>query len=794
MHESVEVKLVSSAVPARLAAVQRFEGDDELGKPFRFEALLVTAAGETLEQDALLSAPVSVEFLRGGVVENTLHGAVWSVRSSLASDTGHLMYRLEIGPRFRRLALSSGSEVFLDQSVVEIVAQKLTRAGLVPGADFELRLVGAYPPRDLTMQYNETDLAFVSRLCEHWGIAISFEHASGRDVVVFTDENMAMSPIPTREGADHVLAVRRGGELGGLYELDATTRTLPSAYVVDDYNYRTPAVPLMSAGPIPSGTTGVLSEFGPHAKTPAEAALFATIRAQEIGVSRHVLEGTADDTRLRAGCRTRIVGHPSEDGEIVVTAVHHEIEQAVFGRDVGDRKYLGDRKSYRARFQAIRASTPFRPERRTPKPKIHGVIPANIESAGGTQYADPDGDGRYHVRFKLDHGAAPMGHASKLVRMQQPHVGAGYGFHMPLRSGVEVMASFLDGDPDRPLISGAVPNPTTPSVVNARNAKRNVMRFGGGSEINVDDQEGSTRIKMTVPYGKSIFQIGAPNAPVEGFYFFTEKDYVAEIRRLVRFEVGDVEDHAKQPPGSFTVVAETKVSMTAEKEAMSLTARDDSIHARAGSDVTVDAGGDVATTAGSNISSKAGSAISEQAGSSISSNAGSSISLTAGSSVAVTASGSTMTLDAASSITAGAPAITLNGAATIDENAPKITVTAGAELTQSAPTVKTTGTTITVSSTGVTTVTGQGLLGLGSSSAINAEAPIVDVKGTTIAIEGTSITITAPVLVVSSANVMVSSSVVTVSGESQVSVKGGEVEVDGESLVNVHGAMIKLNC
>ena len=116
----------------------------------------------------------------------------------------------------------------------------------------------------------------------------------------------------------------------------------------------------------------------------------------------------------------------------------------MFGRDAGSRKH------YRAEFRAIPVATAFRPERRTPKPKIHGVIPAVIESSAGDQYADTDSDGRYHLRFKLDHGGAPLGHASKLVRMAQPHVGAGYGFHMPLRSGVEVMATFLDGDPDRP--------------------------------------------------------------------------------------------------------------------------------------------------------------------------------------------------------------------------------------------------------------------------------------------------------------------------------------------------------
>jgi hypothetical protein len=105
--------------------------------------------------------------------------------------------------------------------------------------------------------------------------------------------------------------------------------------------------------------------------------------------------------------------------------------------------------------------------------------------------------------------------------MAQPHAGAGYGFHFPLRDGVEVLLTCIDGDPDRPIISGAVPNPVTPSTVGAENGRRNVIRTGGGNEINIDDTEGSERIKMTTPYGNTLFQLGAPNAPVPGAFLKT---------------------------------------------------------------------------------------------------------------------------------------------------------------------------------------------------------------------------------------------------------------------------------
>ncbi len=762
MHEYVEVKLVSQAVPARLAAVQRLSGDEEIGRPFSFDVTLVTVAGEVLEQAALLEHPVTIEFLRDAVVERLVHGVVWSVRSSLTEDAGHLVYRLEIGPRFRALALSSGSEVFLDKSVVEIIGIKLERAGLFAGADYDLRLMASYPQRDLVMQYAESDLAFVTRLCEHWGISITFEHVGGRDVAVFSDDNARFSPIRGLDDGEALLTYRRRNATRGLYDLDAVTRTLPAAYVVDDYNYRTPAVALRTAGPIAAGSAGVMSEFGPHAKTPGEAQLFATVRAQEIAATRHVLEGKSDDPRLRAGSRITIDGHPTEDGEIVVVAVHHEIEQSVFGRDAGARQL------YRAEFRAIPASTPFRPTRLTPKPRVHGVIPAIIESASGEQYADPDGDGRYHVRFKLDAGSAPKGQASKLVRMAQPHVGAGYGFHMPLRSGVEVMVACLDGDPDRPLISGAVPNPTTPSVVNAGNAMRNVLRFGGRSEINVDDKEGSTRIKLTTPFGDTTFQMGAQESPAEGFYFGTQKDFVGKMGGLIRMTADK----------SVTVDAGTTMSFSAQ----------DSISSKAGTSMK--------NQAGTSISTNAGTSIASEAGTSMTSTAGTTFTATAGDSVSITASGSTMTLDAASKLSSHAPAIEVNAGATLAENAPMITVKAGAELAQSAPIVMTKGDAVVMVQSGaVATVTSGALLALASGALLTATSATIMVDGTTITISGSGqVTISGPAVTVNaSVTATVSAPTVNVTGATTTTVSGSTTNINGGT-VNVKGGQIKLNC
>ena len=198
--------------------------------------------------------------------------------------------------------------------------------------------------------------------------------------------------------------------------------------------------------------------------------------------------------------------------------VEHELTQAagLFAGPTGDG-------CYENRFRAIDAAVPFRPPRTTPKPHVAGVLTGIVEAAQPGQYAEVDQDGRYHVRFLFDTGAAPRGKASRPIRMAQPHAGPGYGFHFPLRDGVEVVLACVEGDPDRPIIAGAVPNPTMPSTVAAGNAKRNVIRTGGGTEINIDDHEDGERLKISVPFGNTVVQLGAPNAPTQGIYMGTDK-------------------------------------------------------------------------------------------------------------------------------------------------------------------------------------------------------------------------------------------------------------------------------
>ena len=168
---------------------------------------------------------------------------------------------------------------------------------------------------------------------------------------------------------------------------------------------------------------------------------------------------------------------------------------------------------YENSFQAIPARVQFRAEHRTPKARIHGTLSAKIDAAGTGKYAELDEQGRYKVILPFDLSGRKDGKASSFLRMAQPYTGSDHGMHFPLHKGAEAILTFIDGDPDRPIIAGAAPNPDNPSQVKAENETKNMITTGGQNKIHLEDQEGSQRILMQTPTSNTWVRLGATNDP-----------------------------------------------------------------------------------------------------------------------------------------------------------------------------------------------------------------------------------------------------------------------------------------
>ena len=462
--------------------VVRVRGRERISGPFEFDVEVVCAEPGPQTLTELLEAEGTLSFVRDGEAVRQVHGVVRAVEEDFDFESSHARARLRLAPRLDRLDLVRQQEIYLDASVPDLLAAKLQMVGLATPGDFDFgRLLGSYPKREFVVQFDESDLAFVQRIAEHVGVSYFFDHEGGRDRIVFCDHGAAYERDPRLE----VLALRRRGDDLGVRHLAARARSIPSFYVVMDYNYRTPAVELRGERKSDAGAAGGIIAWGDHFKTPEEGAALAAIRAEERECRQLCFEGESDLPELRTGYRYRVEGHTRLDGrELLVVEVAHELTQAhAVAAGI-------DAVAYHNRFVATPAERTFRPARVTPKPTIPGLLTGVIEAASPGDTSDHpriDDEGRYTVRFVFDTAAPGERKASHPVRLAQPMGGTAYGMHFPLRPGVEVVLAFVNGDPDRPIVVGAVHNPHTPAHVTAPNATTNTIRTASGIRMEFKD-------------------------------------------------------------------------------------------------------------------------------------------------------------------------------------------------------------------------------------------------------------------------------------------------------------------
>lgn len=473
---SVDITLEGRSGPWDHVRVLSLTGREAISQLFSFDLSVVCDPGHDLPADVEPGDAITIVFTMNGEELRRVHGILGPICDNLDATRDHPSFGLRVLPRVFRLALVETQEIFLDRTVPDIIRTKLERHGF-GGDDMEMRLLGTYPAREFVVQYQESDLAFVSRLAEHLGICYFFEHHEGRDKLVFTDHPAGFRPTA---GAGEV-EFNALGDKDDVFALSVTTDILPTSYIVQDYNYRTPLVDLSGAFDLESGRGGGIVEYGSHTKTPEQSDQLARIRAEERNCRRRVFAGKSGRAELTAGARSTLVDHPKLPGPeaLLVVEVDHEAHIPVFSDEASSRE-----ASYSNGFRAISAELPFRPRRVTPRPRIHGLITGVIQpgpdgSTGGV--ARLDSEGRYTVQFHFDPVQRAEQKASHAVRMAQPFVGANYGMHMPLRPGTEVLFAFTNGDPDRPVIVGALYNTASPSPVTAGNAERHQIKASTGA-------------------------------------------------------------------------------------------------------------------------------------------------------------------------------------------------------------------------------------------------------------------------------------------------------------------------
>jgi len=403
-------------------SVRAVRGREAISELFRFEVDL-HGEDEAFEFDGLVGAPAHL-VVSWGSVERHVDG-ILSHFEQLASSEEGAFYRAEIAPQALLANLGAGCRVFPNITVPELLSSVLAEHGI---DDVRLALSETYARREIIVQYGESDFALLSRWMEVEGIRYFFEHRSDGHTLVITDAATTHDEIDGGATLTYRKESLDAGENALSFEL--ARRLAPSRVTVRDYPLTDPRSVAEEEASAEAG--GAFSRFDFPARN-AKKALEALSRGERVG------RGKASTIRLAPGRVFALEGHAraSFNDRWLLTAVEHDARLASDGKS-----------SYLQTFESIPATTAYRPAQKTPWPRIVGAQLATVTGPEGAEIHADEG-GRALVVFHWDQSAT-----NTWVPLSQIAASQGFGtIHLP-RVGDRVLVEFLDGDADRPVITG----------------------------------------------------------------------------------------------------------------------------------------------------------------------------------------------------------------------------------------------------------------------------------------------------------------------------------------------------
>jgi len=506
----------TSAVAENTFFVLDFQGREALSELFQFD-LVLASAKRGLDPATLLGEPAT--FTIASQSGTLPFCGVLTLFCQEQQVQNYVLYRARLTSPLARLAVTAHNQIFLDKTLQQFLDLVLTDGGLAPDMDFSFKLVESYPSREYVCQYNESHFAFISRWMEREGLYYFFDQTpQGQGKLVVTDTNTAHTTMPRagelRYAPPSGLQAAHGDEIATAFSLKQSP--MPRNVRVKDWNYRTPDMEVQGAAAVDPNGRGEFFYYGDHLLTPTQGERLAKVRAQELLCRQERYQGQSSAPFLRAGFTVTLTNHYREDfnQEYLITGVEHRGSQRSYLTQIMNTGQGQDESIlYDNTFTAIPARVQFRPQRITAWPRFSGVMHAHIDAAGSGEYAEVDEQGRYKVVLPFDLSGRKDGLASSWVRMAQPYGGADHGLHFPLHKGAEVLLACEEGDPDRPLILAAAPNPLFPSLVTEKNQTQSRITTGSGNAILLEDLAGQQHILLHSPKQESYVRLGAVADP-----------------------------------------------------------------------------------------------------------------------------------------------------------------------------------------------------------------------------------------------------------------------------------------
>ncbi|MFG1462667.1 type VI secretion system tip protein TssI/VgrG [Xanthobacter sp. DSM 24535] len=431
-----------------------FSGTEGLSQLFRF-TLSMVSSNTAITPDSLLGKPITVKIARPDADPRCINGIVVSFMAADKTVDGMRRYEVVLAPKFWLLTRTADCRIFQNQSVTQIADTLLGDGGIT---DYQKQgLSGSHPAREYCVQYRETDFDFLTRLFAEEGIYFCFQHTDGKHTLILSDSTAGYSDCADKN-VQH--AQPQGGDTLAVQTWESASHFQSGKTTLNDYDFEQPSTDLTST----TNTVLANSAFksweiydypGDYTKK-ADGASTSRVRMEAVEAAYAVVRGQANYPSFQAGGKFTMAKHEvsAEQGKsyVLSTVTHQAQDPSHIGNQSGEVRYANS-------FTALPATLAYRPPPVTRRPLIPGPHTATVVGPSGEEiYCDKYG--RVRVQFHWDRLGTNDEKSSCWIRVAQMMAGNSWGALFTPRVGMEVVVSFLEGDPDRPLITGCVYNGT----------------------------------------------------------------------------------------------------------------------------------------------------------------------------------------------------------------------------------------------------------------------------------------------------------------------------------------------
>lgn len=464
-----------------------FEGTEHVSSPFEFQ-IKVLSSNLSIKPDELVAKEISVKIQNKQ--SRIFHGVVSRFSFGSVKSNGFREYKLTMVPWLWFLSKTENRRIFQNNNTKDIVSQVFNDLGF---SDFDFRASGGQQ-REYCVQYNESDLHFVSRLLEEEGYAYYFKFEEKKHTLVIVDQANAYDETPE---------TNLGYSQGSTPDAQITAwehnyEFRKGVWTLNDYNFKEPNKSLI----VEAKSTSKFANVGkfkhydyPDLYDYGYGQDLVKIRMDAEEVPMDMVEGSSNCSTFYAGGMFKLDKHDakSEKGSYILLSVNHQAhDSSYFSGEEGDSGYINQ-------FTCIPSDVHFRPIQIHHRPEMKGPQSAVVTGPAGEEiYIDEHG--RIKVQFIWDREGKKDENTTCFLRVMQSWAGNGWGASFIPRIGHEVIVTFLDGDPDRPIVTGTVYNgqnkppyaSKTQSGIKTHSTKEGTA--ANFNELRFEDKKGSEQI------------------------------------------------------------------------------------------------------------------------------------------------------------------------------------------------------------------------------------------------------------------------------------------------------------